>query len=181
METDWNDETDSANSYRVDGVYLAFHGWEWNSSFLFQTSLKCLFFCTLINIEHPLLLLISSSGTWCAAPLHKRTETCRHTRTRERTHILCTMRGLTTATVAMVTTLHVWIKHYITAKATLSPSESVSVPLSFAFLLHLLCSLLLYQNVQACEEMKMFDKDSTQDGVCTLDLRLLAAAMIVML
>lgn len=105
----------------------------------------------------------------------------RHTRTRERTHILCTMRGLTTATVAMVTTLHVWIKHYITAKATLSPSESVSVPLSFAFLLHLLCSLLLYQNVQACEEMKMFDKDSTQDGVCTLDLRLLAAAMIVML
>lgn len=74
------------------------------------------------------------------------------------------------ATVAMATTLHVWIKHYIT------PSDSVCGPRSFSILLHLFYSLLLYQNVQSGEEMKMFDMDCTQDGVCTLDLQLLTTA-----
>ena len=47
---------------------------------------------------------------------------------------------------------------------------------SFSILLHLLCSPLLYQNVQTGEEMKMCDMDCTQDGVCALDLQPLTTA-----
>lgn len=82
-------------------------------------------------------------------------------------------------TVAMATTVHVWIKHCITAKASLLVL-SISLSLSLLTLSLLLArppsssvssTLQLSQNVQSGEQMKTFAMDCTRDAVCTLDLQ----------
>lgn len=137
------------------------------------------------SILHPPPVKCLSTGT-CFALCASLAQTHRHVLIHALTHrdlqtnthskytftAICSLHsaGFTPAIVAMVTTLHVWIKHYITEKASLalSPSDSICLTLSLSILLHLLCSLILYKNVQSGEEMKMFYMDCTQDGVYTL-------------